>query len=291
MCLSGCTSDSGKETAKTGEKAGSGTTAPGTGTTNGGTIATCKPFKIKSETVATTPGVRTRTKIGIGEEVNLTTDPSTSVKWTIVSDDTHKGTLGTASGVKSKYTACDRSKTVKIEAKSACGRTETITFTVVQPSGSQFGAETDISAITATHIAVGFTAPPAALPNDVSFYNCEMREGTCMSTSSGVLAVSPEIQHADTGSWIGFSKTVGTNGTELGVSDTVRSRRPLTTFPAGGTTNGRFSWPIPWRAQVRNGGTNGAIVFGTMNHVPSYTAASRVYSMTKGNRSKQRVVP
>ncbi len=119
-----------------------------------------------------------------------------------------------------------------------------------------------------------------------------MREGVCTSTSSGVLAYRPEIQHADTGAWVPFSSTVGGDGTVLSTSDTVSRRALLTLFPASGTTNGSMLWPIPWRAQVRGGGTNGPIVLAnTLNHHETYTASSRKLKMSKGNRSKGRTVP
>ena len=291
MCLLGCNSNSGSSTASQGtsQSSQSGST---TGTSNGGTCTSCCPsFTIRSQTVATQPSSRTRTTIGIGEEVNLSTDPSNSVTWSIVGDDGHKGTLSQASGSTTKYTACDRAKSVTIKGRNHCGNEATITFTVLQPASGRFGTETDISSITPALITVGFTAPPAMMPNNVSFYNCEMREGVCMSASSGPLAFSPERQHADTGSWVSFGSTVGSDGTVLSTSDTVSGTLLLSRFPAGGTTDGSYLWPIPWRAQVRGGGTNGPIVFDTLNHLMTYTASSRELRMSKGNRHKERTVP
>jgi len=291
MCLLGCNSSSGGSTASQGanQPPQSGGTASAS---NGGPCVSCCPsFNIRSQTIATQPGSRTRTNIGIGEEVDLSTDPSTSVTWSIDSDDGHKGTLSQSSGSTTKYTACDRTKSVTIKGRNSCGNEDTITFTVVEPSSGRFHTETDISQITSTTINVGFQASPTMMPQNVSFYNCEMREGVCTSTSSGPLAYRPEIQHADTGSWVPFSSTVGSDGTVLIGQDTVSRRAPLTLFPAIGTTNGSMLWPIPWRAQVRGGGTNGAIVFDTLNHHETYTASSRVLRMSKGNRNKQRTVP
>jgi len=291
MCLFGCNSNSGSSTASQGANQSSqgGST---TGTSNGGACINCCPsFNIRSQTVATQPSNRTRTTIGIGEEVNLSTDPSTSVTWSINSDDGHKGTLSQSSGSTTKYTACDRAKSVTIRGRNHCGNEDTITFTVVAPSSGRFHTETDISRITPTTIRVGFRASPTMMPNSVSFYNCEMREGVCMSTSSGVLAERPEQQHADTGSWKGFTSTVGRDGTVLSVPDTVHTNQALSKFPTGGTTNGSFLWPIPWRSQVRGGGTNGPIVFDTLNHHETYTASSRELKMSKGNRNKKRTVP
>lgn len=293
MCLIGCTSDSGNSTASQGASQPSQSGAGGTtGASNGGTCTTCcSTFNISSETVATQPSSRTRTTIGIGEEVNLSTNPSTSVSWSIDGDDGHKGTLSNSSGSTTKYTACDRAKSVTIKGRNSCGNDDTITFTIVEPSSGRFHTDTDVSQITSTHAVAGFRAPPTMMPKTVSFYNCEMREGVCMSTSSGPLAQRPEIQHQDTGSWVSFTSTVGSDGTVLSTSDTVSASMPRSLFPAGGTTNGNFLWPIPWRAQVRGGGTNGAIVFDTLTHDTSYTASSRELRTSKGNRSRACTVP
>lgn len=288
MCLAGCSSDSGSSTAQQGS--GSGTSS-GAGTTNGGASSTCRPFVIESETVATTPGARTRTRIGIGEEVDLTTNPSTSVTWTIESDDGQKGTLSRASGNSTQYEACDRSKTVTIKAESACGRSDTHVFTVVEPASAGFGTSTDISTLTTSAANVGFRAPPAVGPADVSFYNCEMREGVCNATAVGVFSHWNNLQHQDTGSWVAFSSTVGTNGTELSGNDTVRTGQ-LSRPTLNGTTSGthQFLWPIPWRAQVQGGGTNGAIVFDTANHDATFDPSAQNLRMEKAGASANRNV-
>lgn len=291
MCMFGCNSNSGNSTASQGAGQSS-QTGGSTGTSNGGTCTNCCPtFNITSQTVATQPSSRTRTTIGIGEEVDLSTDPPTSVTWSVDGDDGHRGTLSQASGSTTKYTACDRAKVVTIKGRNSCGNEATILFTVVQPASGRFGAETDISSVTPTQITVGFTAPPAMMPNDVSFYNCEMREGACTANTSGVFARNPNPVHAETGAWIAFSNNVSTDGTQIDGADTVTGTRPLSTFPRGGTNDGLFHWPIPWRVQVRGGGTNGEFVFDTLNHLLTYRASDRRMKMEKGNRSKQRTVP
>jgi hypothetical protein len=287
MCLFGCSSGSG----------GSASTPPSTGTgsaTSAGSNCNncCPPFVIRSETVATQPTTRTRTRVGIGEEVRLTTDPSTSATWTIVGDNGDMGTLSTASGSSTTYTACDRAKSITVQAVSACGHTTTIAFTVVAIGSGTLESPTDISAIAPPTITVGFTAVPTVQPTDVSFMNCEMREGTCPAAASGVFASQAGNVHADTGSWVPFSASVDAHGTALGTRDTVSTTAAISTFPAAGTTDGRFHWPIPWRAQVRGGGVNGAFVFGTpLDHVKAYTAATRLLDVSKGGQRANRTVP
>lgn len=291
MCLLGCDSNSGSSTASQGVKQRP-QNGNATGTSNGGTCTNCCPsFNIRSETVATQPSSRTRTRIGIGEEMNLSTDPSTSIRWSIVSDDGHKGTLSRSSGSVSKYTACDRAKSVTIKGRNSCGNEDTITFTVVEPSSGRFYPETDISQITSTIIRAGFTAPPSMMPNNVSFYNCDYREGVCIAYTSGIFIRNPNPEHEETSLWIPFSDTVSTNGTQLRGSDTVHGTRPLSLFPSGGITDGLFHWPIPWRVQVHNGGTNGEFVYDTLDHKLTYRASDRRIKMEKGNRSAQLSVP
>lgn len=287
MCLTGCTPNSGSQTRTQAGSATASSTQPSGGS---GTTTPCVTFSITTETVATQPDPRTRKRIGIGEEVRLTTTPSTSATWTIVGDDGDMGTLSTSSGSSTTYTACDRGKSVTIEA-SCSGHSARVTFTIVQPTQGRFGIATDISSVTSTTIRVGFQAPPTMMPNDVSFRNCDLREGTCTAATTGVFLVNPAPVHADTGSWVPFSATVGENGTELSTSDTVSGTRSLSLFPANGTTDGRFHWPIPWRTQVRGGGTNGELIFDTLNHELTYRAANRGMEMKKGNRSVQRTVP
>jgi hypothetical protein len=286
MCLFGCKSGDGGSASSPPPASSGGSADAGSG------CATCCPaFAIRTQTVATQPADRTRTRVGIGEEVRLSTDPSTTVTWTIVGDNGDMGVLSTASGATTTYTACDRGKSVTVRAASACGHVETVALTVVQLAGGTLESPTDISSITPPTIRVGFTAVPTAQPADVSFLNCEMREGTCPAAATGVFAGQNGDVHPDTGTFVSFSATVDAKGTALSTRDTISTTMAISTFPTGGTTDGRFHWPIPWRAQVRGGGRNGAFVFATPDHVKAYTASSRTLSVSKGGQSASRTVP
>ncbi|WP_084226787.1 DUF4157 domain-containing protein [Nitrosospira sp. NpAV] len=81
------------------------------------------PETITSQTVVTSPGARTRTTIGVGEEVNLTHAPG-SAAWTTTS-----GTLSAANGVTVIFTAPDTAKRITVNAGTA-----TISFDVVAPT-------------------------------------------------------------------------------------------------------------------------------------------------------------
>ncbi|HSN40657.1 MAG TPA: DUF4157 domain-containing protein [Burkholderiales bacterium] len=85
--------------------------------------APAPPESITSQTVVTSPGARTRTKIGVGEEVNLTHAPGTAA-WT-----TTGGTLSAANGVTVILTAPDTAQTITVRAGTA-----TISFDVIAPT-------------------------------------------------------------------------------------------------------------------------------------------------------------
>ena len=78
---------------------------------------------ITSETVAASPGARTRTTIGVGEEVNLTHAPA-SAAWT-----TTAGTLSAANGIKVILTAPDTAQKITVT-----GGTATLVFDVLAPT-------------------------------------------------------------------------------------------------------------------------------------------------------------
>lgn len=285
MCLFGCNSDSSKkaENTKKETKPSGSTSKP---------VAKCPhPFVLKHRTIATQPANRSRTAVGIGEEVDLWTEPSTAVTWSIVGDDGQKGTLSTTSGSTSKYTAHDRAVTVTIQATDgSC--TETVAFTIRELDTSTLKKLRDTSTLTSTQVQVGFFAAPYGQPVDVSFYNVDTREGECLGQASGLWASANGDKHDDTGSWIAATTTVTSDGTYLSGDDTIQTPRyPLSNFPARGTTNGRFLWPIPWRAQVRGGGVNGAYVYDTLNHLEEYDSGTRVLKMSKGGASSTRTIP
>lgn len=287
MCLTGCSRRSSEHTEAASTGAADCTTGSGTGAAAG----CCPTFTIRSRTVATQPSDRARTTVGIGEEVRLSTDPSQSVRWTIVDDDGAKGTLSAASGASTTYTAHDRAASLTVRAESSC-HTATLALRVVQPGSGTLESPVDLSVMTATTAQVGFRAVHHVQPANVSFLNCEFKEGTCAATASGVLSGKNGEVHAPTASWIPFTSTVTGRGTALDGDDTVRTGTyPFTMFPAGGTTDGRFDWPIPWRIQVRGGGVSGAFVFDTLTHVESYTAATRVLRIDKGGQTQQRTIP
>lgn len=132
-------------------------------------------FKVKSETKSPTPSDRSRTTIGIGEEVNLSTDPATTVSWSV----TGGGSVSETSGSSTKFTASKSPSNSTIRA-SVSSKVIELQFSIIAPDGmtSTIGSEPSL----------GTSGPPNRLigaktiydcfvtPATVSFYNIELRE-------------------------------------------------------------------------------------------------------------------
>jgi hypothetical protein len=131
--------------------------------------------KVVSKTVATTPADRTRKKIGIGEEVTVSTDPATAAAWTVAGG----GSLAPAAGNSTTFTA---SKSASKSTVKATVGTNAITadFDVVAPDG--------IKSTVSSNPSLGTPGPPnnqigsetifdcTVQPATVSFYRVEFRE-------------------------------------------------------------------------------------------------------------------
>ncbi|MGF6754514.1 membrane protein implicated in regulation of membrane protease activity [Paraburkholderia sp. GAS42] len=120
--------------------------------------------KIISETVQTSPGARTRTDIGVGEEVDLTyTGGSTT--WT-----TTGGSLSAVTGPSVVLKAPDTAQAVIVTAGTAA-----ITFQIIAPS-RVFMARTGAMQHDKGYPNVGIRMRPYLLPDNVNFYNVVYHE-------------------------------------------------------------------------------------------------------------------
>lgn len=132
-------------------------------------------FKVKSETVSPTPSDRSRTTIGIGEEVNLSTDPATTVSWSV----TGGGSVSQTSGSSTKFTASKSpsNSTISVTVDS---KVIEIPFIIIVPDGIKSTAN--------SNPGVGTPGPPNNMigaktvfncvvqPTSVSFYNADFQE-------------------------------------------------------------------------------------------------------------------
>jgi type VI secretion system secreted protein VgrG len=159
---------------------------------------------ITSQTFATSPADRARTKIGVGEEVDLTMTPGPAT-WAITSG---SGSLNPSSGSYATVTFTaddngeDPEKTVTITATGS-GGTCSITFTVVQPSSVSM--ERKQGTPLKHHEGrpdCGWIGVEWIHPNDVNFYNVQRREVDSRCVGTGCYS-GPEFNGALHGRYVG----------------------------------------------------------------------------------------
>ncbi|MDI6774793.1 MAG: hypothetical protein QME60_05285 [Verrucomicrobiota bacterium] len=129
--------------------------------------------KVDTETVATTPSNRSRTKIGIGEEVVCSVLPAMSVNWSA----TGGGTVSPSTGNSTTFTASKSPSTSIVHAQVA-GADCTVTFTVVAPDGmtTSLASDGSLGSPGTNNIGAKSFSDCYVLPNDVSFYKVEFQE-------------------------------------------------------------------------------------------------------------------
>ncbi len=159
---------------------------PGNSDPKNGAQTNCHPVcTLTSKTIATSPADRARTKIGVGEEVELTVkgNPAT---WAITSG---TGTLSPNTGARRTvtFTADDKAGSTTITATgSGCSCVNTITFTIVRPASWTMKRKPG-SSIKHTNGKpdCGFLGIMYVHPNDVNFYRVETREKDSLSVATG----------------------------------------------------------------------------------------------------------
>lgn len=162
---------------------------PAPATPPGSTLPCQKnPFKLVSETFATSPANRARTKIGVGEEVTIKTDPTVNAKWTLSGG----GKLRTANGTQTVFEAGDTAGSATVTATGADGCTATITFTVVEPSNWIMKRRPGTNKRhTQGFPDNGFQASFYVQPKDVNFYRVEVRELDSTAVTTGCFDATP----------------------------------------------------------------------------------------------------
>jgi hypothetical protein len=131
-------------------------------------------LQINTETVATTPANRSRTTIGIGEEVNISIVPSTvSVSWSA----TGGGNVSPGTGNSATFTASKNPTTSVIHAQIA-GADITVPFNVVAPNGmrTSLAGDGSLGSSGTNNIGANSRFDCYVLPDYVSFYNIEFQE-------------------------------------------------------------------------------------------------------------------
>lgn len=210
-----------------------GTTPGSSQPTNGGNQPCHPACTLASQTAATSPADRARTKIGVGEEILLTVtgNPAT---WTLSGGG---GTLSPNSGTQNSvtFTAGELNETITITATgSGCSCVNTITFTVVQPSGWTMVQKPGSGV---RHVngkpSTGFLGNMYLQPTDVNFYNTENRELDSLSVASGCYNPSHQGQYHGSypppdraSAWFQISSHNDTDGSTDGGDDQIWTGYP-----------------------------------------------------------------
>jgi hypothetical protein len=158
-------------------------------------------YKIETETVASTPADKTRKKLGVGEEVNLTYKPtSITVNWSV---EGNKGSVSPPTSATTKYTAHNEAAEGKVKAEFK-GINKLTSFNVVEPSGEIAAKQSDKtwpSGVQGAGMYLDVTVKPA----DVSFYNVEVLEvdkGTVNVSGYFTNFSSSALKHHPNPKWI-----------------------------------------------------------------------------------------
>ena len=236
---------------------------PGAATPAASPTQHCQSCNITSQTIATSPANRARTKIGVGEEVDLTVSPGPAT-WTITSG---SGTITPSSGSNStvRYTASDTTGSVTITATGQ-GCSCTITLTVVPPShwtmqkqpGTNLKHETG-------RPDCGWKGVMYVHPNDVNFYRVETREMDSKSVATG--SYNPNLHDKWHGNypppdraseWFLIRRHSEADGSTDDVPDEIYSGDPgrAARGAAPPFTAGSMYFPITIQWRVLGGATN-----------------------------------
>ena len=240
------------------------TTASATGPTTAAVQnCPCANAKITSQTTATSPSDRTRTTVGVGEEVQLTFSLG-SANWTASA-----GKLSAATGVSTLFTAPERAASVTLTAVGG-GCTSTLTLTVIEPSGVLMERAPGMNVWHSHGIAsVGIKTEIYILPATVSFENIEISEDDCVGAVTGFFVGTPldGVHHAGHGAgvWVPVGPETAGKGSKINGNDTAQSGNCNFKTPY---TAGTFDWPIPWKFRVPStvsGATNAEKGFATVH--------------------------
>ena len=241
------------------------------------------PEQITSLTVVNSPGVRTRTTIGVGEQVFLTHTPGPA-NWS-----TTGGTVSPNAGTVVMLSAPDTAQTITVTGGAA-----TIDFDVVAPTGVHMDrlAGTGIKH-TKDHADSGIATLPFLLPDTVNFnrvtyreinvgatvtnpgaYSCHSGAGHCAQPAGGPC---PDLFMTDT--------VLGGKGTQAIRGDCVYSGDCLQTAPF---TPGNITFATPYEYKVDRGAYRQFVV---VNQVSALAADGTTLTSDKAGAHGATTVP
>jgi hypothetical protein len=214
--------------------------------------ATDDSCEITSQTVATQPADRTRTTIGVGEEVTLTFSKGAAT-WSLSGPGSFSAgltVLASAIGETVNYMAPDVPGTATISATGG-GCTNSITFTIIQPTSvTEVPVSSDVYH-TQGYPDVGMITWMYVGPDSVSFYNIKCHEINCTPTVTGVYSCLANSNHDYMPETFGATTTVEAGkGTKMNTQDQVSSDH---CGKAPANPSGLEMYAIPWEYQVGSG--------------------------------------
>jgi hypothetical protein len=209
----------------------------------------CPTCTITSQTVVTVPADRSRTTIGVGEDVWLTVSPGPAT-WSVDGE----GVFSSDSGTSVTFRAGRNAGTVVITAVGA-GCSCPITFTVIAPSSVSMGRQPDTPIKhTNGRPDCGFLGQLLLQPDTVSFINLEVREKNSHCTADGFFLPFNNCTHQPAGqtesAWFTMNDCIPGKGTPANLNDNIYSGDPGTGPPF---TVGTMVFPIDWEYRVWGG--------------------------------------
>jgi phage gp36-like protein len=219
-----------------------------------GTAGQCQIPHLESKTVATTPSDRTRRKLGVGEEVIITLQPSSAgpvSQWSI----SGRGALSNKTATSTQFTAEESAPYGSgdiVTATTSDGSHYDLAFVVVEPKSEKGITSRDNNVYPPGNFGAEMIIGIVVEPTDVSFHNVECREesGPASNVTGFFTDFNPQaLKHDANPNWLrlndgnawqdraGFGQTIG------------ESYPPFRT--------GEVDWVIPvkWRVigQIHNG--------------------------------------
>ncbi len=259
-----------------------------------------KPIQLVSQTFATSPTDRTRTKVGVGEEVDITVVPAKNVTWKL----TGQGKISTKSGSKTTFTAHERASTATITATAPDGGTASITFNVIEPSDWTMKRRQGTNLKHTNGVPDnGFQATVFVHPNDVNFYRVQIRELDSTAVTFGCFDAPPNKgqkhggypapDFASSDFTITMTNHTDADGSKVNMVDNIYSGFSSITANEANTnpkpnppfTPGTISYPITFEWRVATGARK---KFPTVQQIHVISANGTCVS-SKGGHTEQSV--
>jgi peptidoglycan hydrolase-like protein with peptidoglycan-binding domain len=235
------------------------------------------PGAITSQTVATSPGLRTRTTIGVGEQVTLTHSLGTAATAWVATAGTFLPPAG-ATGAVVVFAAPDTAQTVTITASGV-----TITLTIVAPTGAHMDRFPGSGVKHTLNLAdVGIQTQPFLLPDTVNFNKVVYHELDVAGTTAAPFPCGLPPGHCGAGGGGAACGDLPMTATVVAGKGTQSAQSDCAFMGSCGTTPPFtpvvFTIAIPYEYKV---GTGAFHAFSTVNQVHALLADASTLTADK----------